>query len=227
MRNHILKETYQLRLLHYEAMMSRTNIFGAAIGAAVIYVSSGRIGSDLILASVVSLLCVAAVTLLRSHIVYRLLADTIRTLIESGHIYVEEAIKPEINREALLPKNKEAALSFDITLYAAFLATGLILLELWSPFVLNREFDIGSSVAAASFGFLFTASISLIPKYANFGNGNSSRLMRVWPLVPVVTGVAAYLILTWFEFPLFIGLCMVQLILICIALGVVWDFDRR
>ena len=207
--------------------MSRTNILGAGIGAAVIYVSSGRIGSELTLASVVSLLCVAAIALLRSHIVYRLLADSIRTLIESGHIYVEEAVKPEVNREVLRPKHKEAALSFDITLYAAILATGLILFELWSPFVLNREFHTGSDVAAATFGFLFTASISLIPKYANFGTGNSSKLMRVWPIVPVVTGVASFFILTRLEFPLFIGLCVVQSSLICIALGVVWDSESR
>ena len=226
MQNHSIKETYQLRLLHYETMMSRTKIFGAAIGAAVIYISSGRISSEVILASVVSLLCIAAISLMRSHIVYQSLADAIRTLIESGHIYVDESVKPQVNREILLPRNKEATLWFDITLYAAVTLATLILFELWAPIAINFELGKTLNVAAILYGVLFVVSLRLIPKYASFGVNNSSMLIKVWPAVPIVIGILSFLVLIWMDFPLFIGLCIVQLILICIALSVVWDSDR-
>ena len=140
MQTIIFKETYRLRLLHYETMLSRARIVGAMMGVAVIYVSSGRIGTDVILASVLSLLCVAAITLVRSYGGYQTLADVIRTLIESGHIYAEEAVRLEVNHKVFLQKNKDAALNYDITMYSVILATSLILFELWSPIALGRDF---------------------------------------------------------------------------------------
>ena len=221
------KETYHLRLLHYETMLSRTRVIGATMGIAVIYVSSGQIGSDVILASVLSILCVGAITLVRSHNAYRTLADVIRTLIDSGHIYTEEAINPEVNCEVFLPKSKDAALNFDITMYSAILATALVLLELWSPLALGREFNTVSDVAAASYGLLLTASFILVPKFANFGTGNSPKLLKAWPVVPVVIGIAAYLVLTLLDYPPYQGLCLIQICLISISLGVVWNYDHR
>ena len=221
------KETYQLRLLHYETMLSRTRIIGATMGVAVIYVSSGQIRSDVILASALSLLAVGAIALVRSHNAYRTLADLVRALIDSGHIYTEEAIKPEVNVEVFLPTNKKAALSFDITMYSVILATALILFELWSPIALGRDFNTVSDVAAASYGVLLMASILLVPKFADFGTGNAPKLLRAWPVVPVVIGVAAYLVLTSLDYPPYEGLCVIQIGLIWIALSVVWACDRR
>ena len=221
------KETYRLRLLHYETMLSRTRIIGAMMGVAVIYVSSERVGSDVILASVLSLLCVAAIALVRSYGGYQTLADVIRILIDSGHIYAEEAIRPEVNHDVFLQKNKDAALSYDITMYSVILATGLILLELWGPIALSHDFNSVSDVASVAYGVMLMASILLIPKFAKFGTGDTPKLLKAWPVVPVVIGVSAYLLLTFLDYPPYELLCVIQIGLIYIGLSVVWKYDRR